>query len=190
MPTTCPRCGTLSAATSESCRECGRDLYRVAYPAPASLRLNPLRTPRQIAIGAAFLVAGAGISTGMLMQDSQEGPPTSQDRVPATAVPREPTYSPPPPPPEPTKTKETPPKPAPTTTQPSTPPATPSPTQSTEQPAPGFSEAEDALELARQISEQYDDRDGEGSYYWNGGGRRQGHYNGPPGYGYGYGYQR
>lgn len=157
MPTTCPRCGTRSAATSESCRDCGRDLYRVSYPAPTALGLNLLRTraPTRAAVGAVLLLVGAGITTGVLLQGDDDEGPVSQDRLPATSVPREPVPSVPPSSPEATRTKA-PPKPAPTSTPPpSTPSATPSPTQSSQQPIPGISEAEDALELARKISEQW-----------------------------------
>ncbi|NLU71300.1 hypothetical protein HCC61_01050 [Streptomyces sp. HNM0575] len=161
MPTTCPRCGSLSPETSESCRECGRDLYRVSYPAPPAFRLNfrigRVRVPARLTLSAALLVACAGISTGFLLQGgSDDEGPVSQNRPSATPIPHEPLPPlPPPSSPEPSKTKA-PPKPAPATTPPpSTPSPEPSPTESTEAPLPGIPEAERALRFADEIQRQW-----------------------------------
>jgi hypothetical protein len=170
MPTTCPRCGLRSPATSESCRDCGRDLYRVSYPAPSgafwlSSRIN--RVPARITVSVALLLVGAGISTGLLLQggDADEEP-TSQSRLPAQAVPREPTPSVAPTSAKPSKTKP-PPKPTPSKTQPAiTPSATPSPRQTSRDPLAGIPEAQRALKFADEVTEQWASP-GPGSTHWN-----------------------
>ena len=173
MLTTCPRCGTRSPATSDSCRDCGHDLYRVAYPTIASGALRstvPNRVPVRLLVTAALLLAGAGASTGLLLAGGEEKQePISKNRPPASAVPREPTPSAPPSSPEPSRTKA-PPKPAPVTTQPTnTPSASPSPTRGHRPPFAGIPEAQRAFEFADQVTRE-----------WTGQGPGQG-----PGRGYG-----
>jgi hypothetical protein len=157
MPTTCPRCGTGSPETSECCRECGRDLYRVSYPAPTAafpFNLRPFRGPVRLTASVALLVIGTGVGTGLLLQGGDDEVPVSKDRLPATAVPRAPTPTPEPSTPKPSKTKK--PKPAPTTTPPpSTPSAKPTKKQPPGRPLPGIPEAERALELADKLTKQW-----------------------------------
>ncbi|WP_314175400.1 hypothetical protein [Streptomyces winkii] len=157
MPTTCPRCGTRSPETSQSCRECGRDLYRVSYPAtPGTPRLGLRidRLPTRMTVGLALLVVGAGVSAGFLLQ-GQDEEPTSKGRIPAQAVPHEPTPSVTPSSAEPSKTKA-PPKPAPTTTQPRvTPTPTPTPTQTYKDPFAEIPEAQRALEFADEVTREW-----------------------------------
>jgi hypothetical protein len=166
MLTTCPRCGTRSPATSEACGDCGHDLYRVAYPTPsAALRLTFLsRVPTRITVSVALLLAGAGVSTGLLLTGGDENQePVSKNRPPASSVPREPTPSAPPTSAEPSKTKA-PPKPAPATTQPTrTPSAAPSPTRTYRDPFADIPEARRALRFADEVTREWTGPD---SPYW------------------------
>ncbi|SCK19455.1 hypothetical protein [Streptomyces sp. WMMB 322] len=170
MLTTCPRCGTRSSATSESCGDCGHDLYRVAYPTPsAALRLTfRNRVPARLTVSVALALVGAGVAAGVLLAGGNDPEPISKNRPPASAVPREPTPSPPPPTssPEPTKTKA-PPKPAPATTQPTrTPSAAPSPSRTYRDPFEGIRDAQRALEFADEVKRQWTG-EGLGERHWN-----------------------
>lgn len=166
MPTTCPRCGTRSSATSESCGDCGHDLYRLAYPASSGPLRSTFRNrvPARFMVSAVLLLAGAGVSTGLLLaggDDNQE--PISKNRAPASSVPREPTPSAPPSSAEPSKTKA-PPKPAPATTRPTrTPSAAPSPTRTYKDPFADIPEAQRALRFADEVKREWTGPD---SPYW------------------------
>lgn len=158
MLTTCPRCGTRSSATSEACRDCGHDLYRVAYASPSASLPSALRNrvPARLSVSLALALAGAGVVAGVGLAGGGETPePISKNRPPASAVPREPTPSAPPSSPEPTKTK-TPPKPAPVTTQPTrTASPAPSPTHTYRDPFEDIPEAQRALRFADEVTRQW-----------------------------------
>lgn len=160
MPTTCPRCGTRSSAVSQACAECGHDLYRVSYPDASPVFPLNLRTVRSLPMAArltasaAVLVVGAGVLTGLLVGGEEE--PVSREKLPSTAVPRDPPPSVPPSSPEPSKSK-TPPKPSPAapTPSPTTSSPKPSPSKTSAPPIPGFKEAEWAIELAEELQRKY-----------------------------------
>jgi hypothetical protein len=155
MATTCPRCSAMSPETFEKCRECGRDLYHISYPAqdvPIALRL--FRGPVRLTTGVAVLVIATGLVTGLLMQGGDSEETASNTRLPSKAVPRDPTPTPPPRTPKPSKTAK-PPAPAPTTTPPPPSPSGPPHGKGPKKPQPSFSSVEEAIEWAREMQEKY-----------------------------------
>jgi hypothetical protein len=193
MPTTCPCCGMRSSAKCDACRLCGHELYRVAYPAtrdasPSRIRAARLTpTAARLVLSGAALAVGAGVLAGLMAGSGDGEEPVSGEKVPATALPREPTATPEPTSPKPSKTKA-PPTTAPATT---TPPAStqspkPPPTGSSPAPSiPGMSEAEWAR-LAEDLAEKYGTPN-PGHTYWerHGQGEYEYHYE----YSYGHGYE-
>ncbi|GGO46972.1 hypothetical protein GCM10012287_18520 [Streptomyces daqingensis] len=114
----------------------------------------------------AVLVLGAGVAAGLMAAGGDAEEPVSNKKIPASALPREPTETAEPTSPEPTKS-EAPAKPAPTTTSP--PPSSPAPeptdTPTSEPSVPGVSEAEWAREFAERWREKYG-APGPGRTHW------------------------
>lgn len=156
MATTCPRCSAMSPEAFETCRECGRDLYHISYPAqdvPLALRL--FRGPVRLTTGVAVLLIATGLAAGLLMQGGEPEETASNTKLPSKAVPRDPTPTPPPRTPKPSETAQ-PPAPAPTTTPPPSPSGPPH-GKGPKKPRPTFSSVEEAIAWAREMQEKWGD---------------------------------
>ncbi|WP_314175399.1 hypothetical protein [Streptomyces winkii] len=142
----------------------------MSYPVSAGafrLSFRNNRVPARITVGVALLLVGAGASTGLLLQGGGQGEdPTSKARIPAQAVPKNPSPSAAPSSPEPFKATKAPSTPVPSATQPKALSATPSPKQECAGPRAGTREARRALESADEVTRKWT---GRGAAHWSGG---------------------